>query len=804
MPDQAPSAVDPVLAPTAAAAGRPGERASVLDWMDEGYCLIEVLRDAGDCAIDYRFLETNASFTRQSGLDEAQGRRILELVPDIGPEWPALYGEVARSGQPVRRRYAGTALHGRQLDIHAFPITGSTTRVGILFTDVSERNAAAAALVASEASFRDTFDTAAIGIAHVALDGRWLRVNPALCSITGCTAEDLLQMDGQAAEHPDDVAANLYRVARLAPGAAAVGGPDRRYQRRDGTTAWLNLTITLARDAAGGPLHIIATVEDVTGRREAQDEMQRQQRFVQRLTQVMPNLLHLYDFADGRNVWVNRDLGLMIGYTAEECAAMGPLLLQRTLHPDDREPMRLHLAKVAASADHEALEFEYRLQRRDGEWRWFRNCDTVFSRDEAGQALELVGTATDITERRLIAIELGRALGAAEAANRAKSDFLSGMSHELRSPLNAILGFAQLIESGTPRPTLPQKDSVEQILKAGWYLLELINEILDLSMIESGRLSLSTEPVSLAEVFADCRAMVDPQTHQGAIRMTFPVLDTPCFVVADRTRLKQVFINLLSNAIKYNRQGGQVDVTCVATAAGRLRIMFEDTGCGLTPEQVGRLFMPFERLGQELGPEQGTGIGLVVSKRLVELMDGSIGVSSVAGAGSVFWIELRVGDAPAFRGTVGDAHEPVALPSPPGLQRRTVLCIEDNPANLLLLQRILAKRKDLHVLCARDGTRGVAIARSARPDVVLMDINLPGLSGYEALALLKQDPLTAGIPVIALSANAMAHDLARGTAAGFHSYLTKPIILDTFMAALDAALQDESPPSCRDSGTGTP
>lgn len=780
----------PQQAPTIDAAETAALHAQILDFMDEGYCLIEVIRDGQGCGVDYRFLQTNAGFTRLSGLEGAVGRRVLELIPDIGPEWPALYGEVARTGQPLRRRYTGTQLHGRQLEIHAFPIAGSPSRVGVLFTDVSEWSAAEEALTTSEASFRETFDSAVIGIAHVALDGRWLRVNPALCRITGYLADELTGTKFAHAAHPDDAAASLDRIVRAVSGATAIVTPGQRYQRRDGTAAWLNLTIALARNAKGVPLHVVATIEDITEKRLALDEMQRQQRFVQRLTQVMPNLLHLYDFAAGRNVWVNRDLGLMIGYTAEECAAIGPLLLQRTLHPEDRTPMHEHLHRVAAAADNETLEFEYRLQRRDGEWRWFRNCDTVFSRDDDGRALELVGTATDITERRLIATELGRALGAAEAANRAKSDFLSGMSHELRSPLNAILGFAQLIETGTPQPTLPQRDSVDQILKAGWYLLELINEILDLSMIESGKLSLSTEPVSLAEVFADCRAMIEPQTHKGAIRMIFPVMDTPCYVAADRTRLKQIIINLLSNAIKYNRHGGLVSVTCAATAAGRIRILFEDTGCGLSTLQLGKLFQPFDRLGQEDGPEPGTGIGLVVCKRLVELMGGTIGAASTVDTGSVFWIELLAAAAPGVLGSPQEGTVPRAEAAKRPDKSQTVLCVEDNPANLLLLQRILAKRTDLRVLCARDGASGVAIARSSQPDVVLMDINLPGIDGYEALARLRDDPATAHIPVIALSANAMPHDVARGTAAGFHHYLTKPIILDAFMSALDAALRE--------------
>src|SRR5688572_12238930 len=243
-------------------------------------------------------------------------------------------------------------------------------------------------------------------------------------------------------------------------------------------------------------------------------------------------------------------------------------------------------------------------------------------------------------------VELQNAKSAAEKANLAKSDFLSSMSHELRSPLNAILGFAQLMESASPLPTGPQAESIAQILQAGWHLLKLINEILDLAVIESGKVSLSSEPVSLDEVLAECQAMMEPQAQQRGIRMTFPRFEQPTFVRADRTRLKQIVINLLSIAIKYNREQGTVAVNCRASGAERIRISVKDTGAGLPPEKLAQLFQPFNRLGQEGGGVAGTGIGLVVSKRLVELMGGVIGVESTVGVGSVFWCEMISAEAP--------------------------------------------------------------------------------------------------------------------------------------------------------------
>ena len=267
-------------------------------------------------------------------------------------------------------------------------------------------------------------------------------------------------------------------------------------------------------------------------------------------------------------------------------------------------------------------------------------------RDDYGDIIGYLLIGTDNSVRKQVELELNNAMAIAEKANLAKSDFLSSMSHELRTPLSAILGFAQLMESGSPSPTPSQKRSIDQILKAGWYLLELINEILDLALIESGKLSLSLEPISLIEVMRECQAMIEPQAQKRDIRMTFPQFKLPYFVKADRTRVKQVLINLLSNAIKYNKVGGTVVVDFIASTPGRIRICVRDTGEGLTPEKLTQLFQPFNRLGKETGVEEGTGIGLVVSKRLVELMGGVIGVESTVGKGSVFWIELNLTTEP--------------------------------------------------------------------------------------------------------------------------------------------------------------
>ncbi|OGA30082.1 MAG: hybrid sensor histidine kinase/response regulator [Betaproteobacteria bacterium RIFCSPLOWO2_02_FULL_68_150] len=418
-------------------------------------------------------------------------------------------------------------------------------------------------------------------------------------------------------------------------------------------------------------------------------------------------------------------------------------------------------------------------------------------RDDYDGIIGYLLIGTDNSVRKQVELELNNAMAVAEKANLAKSDFLSSMSHELRTPLSAILGFAQLMESGSPQPTPSQKRSIDQILKSGWYLLELINEILDLALIESGKLPLSPEPISLTEVVRECQAMIEPQAQKRDIRTTFPQFEIPYFVKADRTRVKQVLINLLSNAVKYNKVGGAVVVDCTASTAERVRISVQDTGEGLAPDKVTQLFQPFNRLGKETGVDEGTGIGLTVSKRLVELMNGEIGVESTLGVGSVFWIELNLTAEPR---PAAAATEPTAVAhaqvNADG-RLRTLLYVEDNPASQMLVEDLIARRPDIRLLSAMDGNRGVEVARASRPDVILMDINLPGISGIQALKILRADPVTAHIPVVALSANAMPRDIAKGLEAGFFRYLTKPIKVNEFMDALDVALKFSKTQSAR-------
>ncbi len=408
-------------------------------------------------------------------------------------------------------------------------------------------------------------------------------------------------------------------------------------------------------------------------------------------------------------------------------------------------------------------------------------------RDDYEELIGYLLIGADNSVRKQFEFELTQAKALAERANLAKSEFLSNMSHELRSPLNAILGFAQLMASDAGPQTENQKEGTGQILKAGWYLLDLINEILDLALIESGKLLLSLEPMSLDEVMVECQGMIEPQASKYQVSMNFQTMPKPCFVRADRTRVKQILLNLLSNAIKYNHPGGAVSIECTPRSPERLRVTIRDTGAGLSPDQLAQLFQPFNRLGQQATGEEGTGIGLVMTKRLIELMGGVIGVESTVGVGSCFWVEFIRAPRPQLAsGTPVTA----ALDKPASRERatHTLLYVEDNPANLILVEQLIARRVNTRLLSATDAMAGIALARLHQPEVILMDINLPGISGINALNLLREDPQTRHTPVIAISANAMPNDVRRGLEVGFFRYLTKPIRIEAFMAALDEAL----------------
>ncbi len=424
--------------------------------------------------------------------------------------------------------------------------------------------------------------------------------------------------------------------------------------------------------------------------------------------------------------------------------------------------------------------------------------DLSLSSWKLGGQLFIAATMRDITERKETEAALQHAKEEADKANRAKSDFLSAMSHELRTPLHAILGFGQLLQFNPKEPlTRTQKSSVDLIMKGGRHLLELINDILDLAKIESGRVDFSYESIDISAVAEECLELVADMAEKKGIEI---IIDNPdsdnTFVYTDFIRIKQVLLNLLSNAIKYNRDNGKVTVRMEDSAAGMRRVSVIDTGAGIAEYLLGDLFKPFSRLGAESTEIEGTGIGLVVCKNLLESMQGRIGVDSREGIGSTFWFEIpgSVGlddqdGVQAYAGMASADSEPASRAAGTGTFKGLMLYVEDNPSNLRLMEMIASRIDGLTLISAHTAELGIELARAKRPDIIFLDINLPGMDGFQALKKLKSYQETREIPVLALSAAATRRDIEKGVAAGFTRYMTKPIQVREVIEVINEQLE---------------
>jgi signal transduction histidine kinase/ActR/RegA family two-component response regulator len=426
---------------------------------------------------------------------------------------------------------------------------------------------------------------------------------------------------------------------------------------------------------------------------------------------------------------------------------------------------------------------------------WFRTSFTpVFDTD--GKLMYVRVDSMDISSKKIAEEKLLSAKEESERANVSKSEFLSRMSHELRTPMNAILGFGQLLEFDTDEPlSKTQKNRVYEIQKAGKHLLELINEILDLSRIESGFLTLSIEDILLSNLIDDVLSLISPLGAKQNINIINLIPQEPDLLVqGDFTRLKQVLLNLMSNAVKYNKPGGSITLNCQKNDAGKICISISDTGEGISQDNLKQLFQPFNRMDAENSSVEGTGIGLTITKRLVELMNGNISVKSNPGMGSCFSIEIPEGNQLTMV-RVDRVFTPVLkAPCYKEEQKWTLLYVEDNPANLKLVEQILQSRSDIKLLTAPQARLGIELARAHQPDMILMDINMAGMDGITAMKKLKKYEETSNIPVIAVSANAMESDIKKGLEVGFKSYITKPFDIPKFFIEIDRFLKSDSLP----------
>jgi PAS domain S-box-containing protein len=624
---------------------------------------------------------------------------------------------------------------------------------------------------------------------------------------TGLALEQTYGWGWRDAMHPEDRARVTDIWAQALEAGEQVDIEYRLRRAADGAYRWFLGRGVPMRDAAGNIVKWFGTLTDMDEQKRLEEErallLAREQKAraeleaalcardetLQALTakeeqyrvlaEVMPQCIWTAG-PDGQTDYVNQHWCEFSGLGSAESLGAG---WAAVLHPEDAAGCFATWARAVQSGA--IFEAEYRMRRADGAYRWFLG-RSLPVRDRHGQVVKWLGTATDIDDRKQAETDLKQAKRAAEAANLAKSEFLSRMSHELRTPLNAILGFGQLLEMGSP--TGRQRQHVEQILKGGRHLLELINEVLDLACIEAGGLNLSLEAVPLRQACGEVCDLVRPLAERHGIRVEAPCDTVPdLHVRADNQRLKQVLLNLLSNGVKYNRPHGYVSLSWTDLSESRLRLAVRDTGPGIDAEKQRRLFRPFDRLGAEATAVEGTGLGLVFSKRLTEAMGGALTLTSTVGRGTTVYVDLPRA-APRPPSWWQTAAAPALATAPPA--RGTVLYIEDNRANLGLMQDILDYRPQVQLLWAREGAAGLELARRHHPDLILLDIHLPDMPGDEVLRQVQSDRHLRATPVIVISADATLTQIERLRTAGAWDYLTKPLDVPRFLALLDRFLHE--------------
>ncbi|MQA98865.1 MAG: PAS domain S-box protein [Actinobacteria bacterium] len=606
-------------------------------------------------------------------------------------------------------------------------------------------------------------------------------VSPNIERILGYSPKEVVGVSGfwVAHVHPDD----RDRVAAEAREAYARKATELereyRFRHKEGNYRWLHALLHLEYDEGGVPATLLGYMLDVTERRALEDALRESERRTRLIIDGAYEAFISIDI-DGRVIEWNAQAERAFGWSREE--ALGRVLADTIVPERYRDAHNRGLENYRATGEGPLLGrlIEIEALRRDGSEF---PVELTITRMSLGDTVVFNAVLRDVTERKRVQQALQAAKTEAEQASRAKSDFLARMSHELRTPLNAILGFAQILEIGDLGPE--DTDSVRQIVRAGKHLYQLIEELLDVARIEQGQLALSIEPVHLDEIVREALELVAPLAESKTIRLRSDQRFN-YYALADRQRLKQVLLNLLANAVKYNREGGEVVVSCEPAPGRRLRIAVADTGLGIAPEMMDRLFLPFERLGAERSSVEGTGIGLSISKRLVELMGGEIGADSEMGRGSRFWVELGSAETSEVRAETAAELATVVPVAPAG--ERIVLYVEDNLPNLRLVERIFERRPSIRLVAAMQGGLALDLAREHRPDLILLDVHLPDIDGDEVLRRLLANPETRDIPVVVVSAEATPAKIERFLGAGARDYLTKPLDVKKFLEVVDEIL----------------
>ncbi|MGH8868129.1 MAG: ATP-binding protein [Actinomycetes bacterium] len=525
---------------------------------------------------------------------------------------------------------------------------------------------------------------------------------------------------------------------------------------------------------------VLAYVLDIDDRRRAEEDLRGREATLRAVFTASPDLIVIVDRGGGIRV-ANPAAQRLFGSDGSDVEGRP---LADLVHPEDKAQVA-ELLRHQPAGERDGQALRYRAENTDGEWIVLESQSAMLPGDDGDG--RVVAVFRDVTDRTRLEEAQKAAREAAESANIAKSEFLSRMSHELRTPLNAVIGFAQLLELGELNTA--QREEVAHIVKGGRHLLGLIDEVLDISRIESGGLPLSPEPLLVGDLVSESLDLVRPLAAHREIHLTGTQAGScDAHIFADRQRLKQVMLNLLSNAVKYNRQGGTVAVSCERLDAGRLRINVSDTGPGIPSDDLPRLFTPFERLGAEQTEVEGTGIGLALSQRLTTAMGGTLELTTAPGKGTTFWVEFPVAEAPTdryIRLTEADAPAPRRAPESTTYK---ILYIEDNLANLRLVERVLAQRKNVEIIAAMQGGLGVELVREHQPRLILLDLHLPDMSGEEVLQRLREEPSTADIPVVVVSADATPRQAQRLLAIGATAYLTKPLDVLALLEMVDVVL----------------
>jgi PAS domain S-box-containing protein len=634
-----------------------------------------------------------------------------------------------------------------------------------------------AALEASEQGFRQFFVGAPIGMAVVGLDETLIKVNKRLCEMVGYTERELEERTTMDITFEEDIEQGRMDAEEL-----LTGGPrssvERRYVRKNGDTLWITRTAWLVRDVDGKPRNFLIMVEDISERKRAEKELRESKRELEAAHHanqlIMDNSQDVICTIDeaGRFATVNAACEQLWGYKSAELLRRHSMEL---VHPEDRA--MTNQVREVLRLDGKFSDFVNRCVRKDG-----TIVDVLWSASWSESDKITFCVAHDVTDRARIEKELREAKEEADRANRAKSEFLSRMSHELRTPLNAILGFSQLLERQSP--TEMQRPRITHIISAGRHLLSLINQVLDISCVDTGTLPLSLEPVNVADVLEGVLKLIRPLAAERGIMIDVPTPEEPCFVKADRQRLRQILLNLITNAVKYTPLDGKVAIFSSPRGANDIRIVVRDTGNGIPPEKMDRLFTPFDRLGAEHSQVQGTGLGLALCQRLVRAMQGLIGFNTTAGHGSTFFIELAKADPPAPVVPDGNDQGPAATSEE---NKRTILYVEDNVSNLTVVEQMLAEQPQFKLISAMLGQAGIEMARQHLPDLILLDLHLPDLHGREVLSRLRRDETTCEIPVVIISADATVSQIKRLRAEGARDYLTKPFEMQDFFRIINEA-----------------